>query len=193
MSDFKYKRILLKLSGETLSGKSGYGIDVNEAESIAKRIKEVHETGIEVAVVIGAGNLWRGKQGLEHGMDRSTADYMGMLATVMNAMALMDALIRQIPGALGDAESANQDSFVQGLLDCPHYTRPEIYEGAAVPPVLMSGNHAEIDRWRLKQSLGRTWSRRPELLARLTLTAEEKTLLEEYKRDAQSQEPARAS
>ena len=95
MGNFKYKRILLKLSGETLAGKSGYGIDVDEAEAIAGRIKEVHETGVEVAVVIGAGNLWRGKQGLEHGMDRSTADYMGMLATVMNAMALMDALERQ--------------------------------------------------------------------------------------------------
>ena len=95
MSDFKYKRILLKLSGESLAGKSGFGIDVDEAESIAGRIKEVHETGMEVAVVIGAGNLWRGKQGLERGMDRSTADYMGMLATVMNAMALMDALERQ--------------------------------------------------------------------------------------------------
>jgi len=95
MSNFKYKRILLKLSGESLASPSGFGIDVDEAESIAKRIKEVHETGLEVAVVIGAGNLWRGKQGLERGMDRSTADYMGMLATVMNAMALMDALERQ--------------------------------------------------------------------------------------------------
>jgi len=122
----------------------------------------------------------------------SMGDYV-LSGGELPAMALMDALIRQIPGVLGDAESANQDSFVQGLLDCPHYTRPEIYEGAAVPPVLMSGNHAEIDRWRLKQSLGRTWSRRPELLARLTLTAEQKTLLEEYKREAQSQEPARAS
>jgi len=93
-SEYKYKRILLKLSGESLSGKAGFGIDVDEAESIAKRIKEVHDTGIEVAVVIGAGNLWRGKQGLERGMDRSTADYMGMLATVMNSMALMDALER---------------------------------------------------------------------------------------------------
>ena len=93
-NDFKYKRILLKLSGEALGGKSGFGIDVDEAESIAKRIKEMHETGLEVAVVIGAGNLWRGKQGLSRGMDRSTADYMGMLATVMNAMALMDALER---------------------------------------------------------------------------------------------------
>jgi len=94
MSNFKYKRILLKLSGETLASPSGFGIDVDEADSIAKRVKEVHDTGLEVAVVIGAGNLWRGKQGLERGMDRSTADYMGMLATVMNAMALMDALER---------------------------------------------------------------------------------------------------
>lgn len=94
MSDLKYKRILLKLSGEALGGKSGFGIDVDEAESIASRIKEVHEMGVEVAIVIGAGNLWRGKQGLERGMDRATADYMGMLATVMNAMALMDALER---------------------------------------------------------------------------------------------------
>jgi len=94
MSDIKYKRILLKLSGEALAGKSGYGIDVHEAESIANRIKEVFELGVEVAVVIGAGNLWRGKQGLERGMDRTTADYMGMLGTVMNAMVLMDALER---------------------------------------------------------------------------------------------------
>ena len=94
MSDVKYKRVLLKLSGEALAGKSGFGIDVDEAESIASRIKEVYEMGVEVAVVIGAGNLWRGKQGLERGMDRATADYMGMLGTVMNAMALMDALER---------------------------------------------------------------------------------------------------
>jgi len=95
MAELKYKRILLKLSGEALGGTNGYGIDVDEAESIASRIKEVHDMGVDVAVVIGAGNLWRGKQGLERGMDRSTADYMGMLATVMNAMALMDALERQ--------------------------------------------------------------------------------------------------
>src|SRR3972149_2562167 len=94
MRDIKYKRILLKLRGEALAARSGFGIDVDEAESIASRIKEVHEMGVEVAVVIGAGNLWRGKQGLERGMDRATADYMGMLGTVMNAMALMDALER---------------------------------------------------------------------------------------------------
>jgi uridylate kinase len=95
MAQLKYKRILLKLSGEALGGELGRGIDVDEAEAIASRIKEVRETGVDVAVVIGAGNLWRGKQGLEHGMDRATADYMGMLATVMNAMSLMDALERQ--------------------------------------------------------------------------------------------------
>jgi len=94
MTNLKYDRILLKLSGEALAGPSGFGIDVSEAESIASRIKEVFEMGVEVAVVIGAGNIWRGKQGLDRGMDRATADYMGMLGTVMNAMALMDALER---------------------------------------------------------------------------------------------------
>lgn len=94
MSEIKYKRILLKLSGEALAGRSGYGIDVAEAESIASRIKEVYDMGVEVAVVIGAGNLWRGKQGLARGMDRATADYMGMLGTVMNALIVMDALER---------------------------------------------------------------------------------------------------
>jgi uridylate kinase len=95
MGDLKYKRILLKLTGEALSDKSGFGISVEEAEVIASRIKEVYEMGVEVAMVIGAGNLWRGQQGLEHGMDRSTADYMGMIATVMNAMALMDVMERK--------------------------------------------------------------------------------------------------
>src|SRR5512145_842313 len=93
-TDIKYKRILLKLSGEALAGKSGFGIDVDEAESIASRVKEVFDLGVEVSIVIGAGNLWRGKQGLEGGMDRATADYMGMLGTVMNAMMVMDALER---------------------------------------------------------------------------------------------------
>jgi uridylate kinase len=94
MSKLKYDRILLKLSGEALAGSSGFGIDVSEAEAIASRIKAVFDMGVEVAVVIGAGNIWRGKQGLDRGMDRATADYMGMLGTVMNAMALMDALER---------------------------------------------------------------------------------------------------
>lgn len=94
MAKLKYKRVLLKLSGEAIGGKAGFGIDVDQAESIASRIKKVHGMGVQVAVVLGAGNLWRGKQGLKRGMDRSTADYMGMLGTVMNSMVLMDALER---------------------------------------------------------------------------------------------------
>jgi tRNA (guanine37-N1)-methyltransferase len=99
------------------------------------------------------------------------------------AMVLIDAMVRRLPGALGDARSSEQDSFTDGLLDCPQYTRPEVYENEAVPPVLMSGHHAEIVRWRRKQSLGRTWLRRPELLAGRALTAEESKLLEEFKKE----------
>lgn len=94
MSELKYKRILLKLSGEAMGGENGFGINVSEVEAIAGRIKDVARMGVEVAVVIGAGNLWRGTLGLSRGMDRATADYMGMLGTVMNALALMDALER---------------------------------------------------------------------------------------------------
>ncbi len=89
-----YKRILLKLSGEALAGEGGTGIDPAKANDIAERVKSVHEMGVDVAIVIGAGNLWRGSSGKHAGMDRATADYMGMLATVMNALALMDALER---------------------------------------------------------------------------------------------------
>lgn len=95
------------------------------------------------------------------------------------AMVLMDAVIRQLPGVLGDAASAVEDSFVAGLLDCPHYTRPEVYAGQAVPEVLLSGDHARIRRWRLKESLARTRKRRPELLAQRVLSAEETQLLAE--------------
>ena len=92
--DLKYRRILLKLGGEALAGDSGYGIDPERAEDIALRVKEVHDLGVDVAIVIGGGNLWRGRSGLDRGMDRATADYMGMLATMMNALALMDAMER---------------------------------------------------------------------------------------------------
>lgn len=95
------------------------------------------------------------------------------------AMALIDAVVRQLPGVLGDAASAVEDSFVSGLLDCPHYTRPELYEGQAVPEVLLSGDHKRIRRWRLKQSLARTRKRRPDLLAHRVLSAEETQLLTE--------------
>ena len=106
------------------------------------------------------------------------------------AMVLIDAVVRLLPGALGDDRSALQDSFSlnEGLLDCPHYTRPEVWGERAVPPVLMSGHHAEIERWRLKQSLGRTWLRRPELLLRRGMSAEESKLLEEFQRESHGKE-----
>jgi tRNA (guanine37-N1)-methyltransferase len=112
----------------------------------------------------------------------SIGDYV-LSGGELAAMVVMDCIVRQLPGVLGDAESASQDSFVNGLLDCPHYTRPEVYEGEAVPAELLTGNHAGIARWRLKQALGRTWSRRPDLLEKRALSAGERELLEEYKRE----------
>ncbi len=92
MLNLKYKRVLLKLGGEALSKPGGFGIDPDEAAFLAERVKTVREMGIEAAVVIGAGNLWRGRDGIERGMEQATADHMGMIATVMNALALQDAL-----------------------------------------------------------------------------------------------------
>ncbi len=103
------------------------------------------------------------------------------------AMVLIDAAVRRLPGALGDDQSSVQESFVRGLLDCPQYTRPEVYRGLAVPGVLMSGHHAQIERWRLKQSLGRTWLKRPELLAQRGLSNDESRLLEEFKREREAE------
>jgi tRNA (guanine37-N1)-methyltransferase len=114
----------------------------------------------------------------------SIGDYV-LSGGELAAMVVMDCVIRQLPGVLGDAESADQDSFVKGLLDHPHYTRPEVYEGVAVPSVLLSGNHADIARWRLKQALGRTWQRRPDLLAKCKLGAADVALLEEFKKEAE--------
>lgn len=99
------------------------------------------------------------------------------------ALVLIDAVARLIPGVLGDEKSAEQDSFENGLLDCPHYTRPEKLDGLTVPDVLLGGNHAAIKRWRLKQSLGRTWLRRPDLLENCYLDENQKQLLEEFKRE----------
>ncbi len=93
-NEVKYRRILLKLSGEALGGQGSYGIDPRRAEDIAERVSQVRQLGVDVAIVIGAGNVWRGRTGLDRGMDRATADYMGMIATVMNALALMDAMER---------------------------------------------------------------------------------------------------
>jgi tRNA (guanine37-N1)-methyltransferase len=102
------------------------------------------------------------------------------------AMALIDACVRQLPGALGDERSALQESFADGLLDCPQYTRPEMYAGEKVPDVLLSGHHENIRRWRLKQALGRTWLRRPELLQARGMSKEEQALLAEFQKEYRS-------
>jgi len=109
----------------------------------------------------------------------SLGDYV-LSGGELAAMVMMDAVIRLLPGTLGAADSAQQDSYMDGLLDCPHYTRPELSGGRGVPAVLLSGNHEAIRRWRLQQSLGRTWLRRPDLLAARELSREERELLDEY-------------
>ncbi|GGL93364.1 tRNA (guanosine(37)-N1)-methyltransferase TrmD [Pseudomonas asuensis] len=111
----------------------------------------------------------------------SIGDYV-LSGGELPAMVLIDAVTRLLPGALGHVDSAEQDSFTDGLLDCPHYTRPEVYEGQRVPDVLLSGNHEHIRRWRLQQSLGRTYERRADLLERRSLSGEEQKLLAEYLR-----------
>jgi len=99
------------------------------------------------------------------------------------ALALIDAVVRQLPGTLNDAASALEDSFCAGLLDCPHYTRPEEIDGRRVPAVLLSGDHAAIARWRRREALGRTWLRRPELLTSRPLDADERVLLSDFIRE----------
>ena len=112
----------------------------------------------------------------------SLGDYV-LTGGELPAMVLIDTIVRLLPGALNDALSACEDSFVHGWFDCPHYTRPEVYAGKAVPEVLLSGNHAQIKQWRLKQALGRTWLKRPDLLAAATLTQQASRLLAEYQQE----------
>lgn len=109
----------------------------------------------------------------------SIGDYV-LSGGELPAMVLIDAVTRLLPGALGHADSAEEDSFTDGLLDCPHYTRPEVYADQRVPEVLLGGNHEHIRRWRLQQALGRTWERRADLLDCRSLSGEEKKLLDEY-------------
>ncbi len=115
----------------------------------------------------------------------SIGDYV-LSGGELAALVVFDAVVRLLPGVLGHEESAAQDSHMAGLLDCPHYTRPEEVDGRRVPDVLQSGNHEAIRRWRLKQSLGRTWLRRPDLLASRSLDAEQRTLLEEFRNELNS-------
>ena len=117
----------------------------------------------------------------------SIGDYV-LSGGELPALVVIDALARLIPGALNDEESAAQDSFENGLLDCPHYTRPEVLDGRRVPDVLLSGDHAAIRRWRLKQMLGRTWVRRPELLKDFDLSAEQEELLRDFIREQGQEE-----
>ncbi|MFP3019473.1 MAG: tRNA (guanosine(37)-N1)-methyltransferase TrmD [Arsenophonus sp.] len=112
----------------------------------------------------------------------SIGDYV-LSGGELAAMVIIDSISRFIPGVLGHQISAKEDSFITGLLDCPHYTRPKVLENMKVPTVLLSGNHSEIERWRKKQSLGRTWIRRPELLKRVSLTDKQRRLLEEFKKE----------
>ncbi|GAA6185460.1 tRNA (guanosine(37)-N1)-methyltransferase TrmD [Aliiglaciecola sp. 2_MG-2023] len=117
----------------------------------------------------------------------SIGDYV-LSGGELPAMVLMDAISRFVPGVLGHEQSAEQDSFTDGLLDCPHYTRPESLDGRNVPEVLLSGNHQKIRQWRLQQSLGRTWLRRPELLNDLALTEEQKRLLDAFQKSFSQQD-----
>jgi len=115
----------------------------------------------------------------------SLGDYV-LSGGELAAMTVIDAMVRQIPGALGDEQSAAQESFTDGLLDCPQYTRPEDYGGEKVPEVLLSGHAANIRRWRLKQALGRTWLRRPDLLKARRLSTDEQHLLAEFQQENES-------
>ena len=117
----------------------------------------------------------------------SIGDYV-VAGGELPAMVLIEALVRYLPGVLGNDGSAAADSFSDGLLDWPQYTKPQAYRGYNVPPVLLSGNHDEVRRWRLKQALGRTWMRRPDLMAKRKLNKEEHQLLEQYKREREERE-----
>lgn len=142
----------------------------------------VRELATEQALILIAGR-YEGidERFIETHVDEewSIGDYV-LSGGELPAMVLIDAMTRLLPGALGHEDSAEEDSFAGGLLDCPHYTRPEVYADKRVPEVLLSGNHEHIRRWRLQQSLGRTWERRADLLDSRSLSGEEKTLLEEY-------------
>jgi tRNA (guanine37-N1)-methyltransferase len=143
------------------------------------------ELGREASLILVAGRY----EGVDERFLRaevdeelSIGDYV-LSGGELAAMVVIDAVVRQLPGVLGHELSAGQDSFAEGLLDCPHYTRPEEYRGKRVPEVLLSGNHESIRRWRLQQALGRTLERRPDLLEVRQLSDEERELLDTYRRD----------
>jgi tRNA (guanine37-N1)-methyltransferase len=148
----------------------------------------VRELAAEPGLVLVAGR-YEGidERVVEKWVDRevSIGDYVTS-GGELPAMVLIDCLVRRIPGSMNDAESVEQESFSAGMLDWPHYTRPEDWQDARVPEVLLSGNHAAIARWRRKQALGRTWDRRPDLVDERELSREDRQLLEEYRREQQA-------
>ena len=152
--------------------------------------KRVRELAGEAGVVLLAGR-YEGvdERVLEAEIDEeiSIGDYV-LSGGELPAMVLIEALVRYLPGVLGNEDSVKSDSFTAGLLDWPHYTRPEVYGEDQVPPVLLSGHHEEIRRWRMKQALGRTWQKRPELLRDIELTDEQRELLDLYTRESHVQE-----
>ena len=148
-----------------------------------QRVAEFAAAGDDTGLVLLAGRY----EGIDERLfDRDVDEEISVGDFVVSggelpALMLIDSILRQRPGVLNDAESAAQDSFAAGLLDCPHYTRPEELEGVRVPDVLLSGNHAAIRAWRLQQSLGRTWDRRPDLMCKRLLSKEEQDLLDAYR------------
>jgi len=169
----------------TRSGVRAFKVIYMSPQGEALRHSRVVELAAQPGLVVVAGRYEGVDERLiERAIDLELAvgDFV-VSGGELPALLLIDAVVRQLPGVLNDAQSSVEESFVQGLLDCPHYTRPDVYEGRAVPPVLLSGDHAAIARWRLKQSLGRTWLRRPELLAARGVNAEESLLLEEFRRE----------
>ena len=152
--------------------------------------KRVRELAGEAGLVLLAGRYEGvGERVLEAEIDEeiSIGDYV-LSGGELPAMVLIEALVRYLPGVLGNEDSVKSDSFTAGLLDWPHYTRPEVYGEDQVPPVLLSGHHEEIRRWRMKQALGRTWQKRPELLRDIELTDEQRELLDLYRRESHVQE-----
>ena len=148
----------------------------------------VKELASEPGLVVIAGRYEGVDERLvDRSVDRevSIGDYVTS-GGELPAMVMIDCIVRRLPGSLNDAQSASQDSFSAGLLDWPHYTRPEQWKDAKVPEVLMSGNHAAIARWRRKQALGRTWQRRPQLLEEAKLSKEDRQLLDEYRKEQQA-------
>jgi tRNA (guanine37-N1)-methyltransferase len=164
-------RIALSAQGEPLSqGRARELTGMSGLLLIAGRYEGIDERVLEAEV----------------DLELSIGDYV-LSGGELPALVLIDAIARLLPGALGNEHSAVQESFSDGFLDWPHYTRPEEYAGRRVPAVLLSGDHAAIERWRLKQALGRTWLRRPALLAGMNLDAQRAALLQEFLREQESE------